>query len=222
MNVAAQRFANEKRSRRISCFVERQFAFELGGAHGSIAIGAATPPSKRDCCHVWTYPLPSVSLRQQLRHAKSIDVHEAGTHFASEKIRALFSAIPVDTRDRSAILLRSLAYHRVNTTPGVVEALERMLPDHPRFTESVVLTASLEARGQRLQMRRSRSPDDVAPDDLLVEREPAKFMAAERKLIGLATEYFAARVIDTSKISEREVTSQILDIASLADSVVTG
>jgi len=167
---------------------------------------------------------PVFDLADKIRRCDGLD----GTSLGHLFVAAIGMDLRSYIRDNqpliqdSTILLRSLAYHRVNKTPGVVEALERMLPIHPRFTVSVVLTASLEARRQRLQMRRSRSPDEVAPDDLLVEREPAKFIAMERELIGLATEYFAATVIDTSNMSELEVTRQILDIASLADSVLTG
>ena len=122
----------------------------------------------------------------------------------------------------STILLRSLAYHRVNQTPGVVEALELLLPAHPRFTVSVVLTASLSSRRQRLQMRRERSPGEVAPDDLLVERNPDKFFAMERELVEIATEHFAANVIDTSELSEGDVTQRILNLAGYSEVISAG
>ena len=100
-NVVAQRTANKERLRKIKCFVERQFAFESGVTHHRVAVGASMPPNNRDFCHVWTYPLPGVSLSKQIRHAKSIAVYEAGTNFASEKIRGLLSTTPVETQDRS-------------------------------------------------------------------------------------------------------------------------
>jgi len=128
VNVAAQRIANEKRSRRINCFVERQFAFEFGGEHGRVAIGAAMPPSKLDCCHVWTYPMPGVKLRQQLRHAKSIDIHEAGTCFASETIRALFSTMSVETRDHSTQCDHSESYRTTDQFDPLFAAI-RMIKD---------------------------------------------------------------------------------------------
>ncbi len=112
----------------------------------------------------------------------------------------------------STVLLRSLAYHRVNQTPGVVEALERFLPKHPRFTISVVLTASLKERCARLRMRRSRAPNEVADDDLMVEQDPNRFLAMERELIDIAVEHFSARVIDTSNLNELEVAWHIMDI----------
>jgi len=115
----------------------------------------------------------------------------------------------------STILLRSLAYHRVNKTPGVVEALERLLPDHPRFSVSFVLTASLEARLERLQMRRERSPSELAPDDLLVERDPRRFLEMEHELLGLADCHFNAKVIDTSEMCEAEVSQRIIDFTKL-------
>jgi len=115
----------------------------------------------------------------------------------------------------STILLRSLAYHRVNKTPGVVESLERMLPDHPRFTASFVLTASLDVRRERLQMRRERSPGELAPDDLLVEKDPRRFLEMERELISLAKDHFNAEVIDTSAMIEAEVSQRIFDFANL-------
>jgi thymidylate kinase len=41
----------------------------------------------------------------------------------------------------STLLLRSLAYHTAAGNPSVSEALKAMLPQHPRFSRSVVLTA---------------------------------------------------------------------------------
>ena len=110
----------------------------------------------------------------------------------------------------STLLLRSLAYHTVALTPHVVEPLTAMLPRHPRFTFSVVLTANHETRLGRLEERSRMNPEEVAPDDLLIRRDPERFFAMERVLVDIAREHFSATVIDTSSMRETDVVESIL------------
>jgi hypothetical protein len=110
----------------------------------------------------------------------------------------------------STILLRSLAFHTVAGTPYVREALAAQLPRHPRFTRSFVLTASLEARRERLEHRRSQQATELSEDDLLVLRAPGRFLAMEQELVRLAREHFDAVVIDTSTMSESAVVDSLL------------
>ncbi len=101
INVAAQRSANQERSLLIERFVESQFVAKAKEAIKSLAFGSAMPPSTDDCNHIWTYPIPSVGLRQRLRRSESVRVYEAGSKFASKKIREIGSEMSVDTRDSS-------------------------------------------------------------------------------------------------------------------------
>lgn len=117
----------------------------------------------------------------------------------------------VNTIQDSTILLRSLAYHTINQTPGVPSALSELIPRHPQFEQSFVFTASIEARRTRLEERMRTSPEEVAPDDLMVLRKPEKFMAMERCLVDLAQTAFHATVIDTTELKPGEVSDIIID-----------
>ncbi len=153
-------------------------------------------------------------LADRLRREDSLDAEGLGHLFVAALRVDLRGYVPDEKPliQDSTILLRSLAYHRVNRTPQVVEAFERLLPEHPRFFVTIVLTASIEVRRQRLQMRRERSACEIAPDDLLVERDPEMFLAMERDLITIATDHFDATVVDTSELGEAEVATKILKL----------
>jgi hypothetical protein len=116
----------------------------------------------------------------------------------------------------STILLRSLAYHTVAGTTGVVEELRALMPAHPRFTVSVVLTARREARLRRLDLRRQREAHEVAPDDLLIARDPGRFYAMEEILIRTARDCHGSWVIDTTLLSEQDVLKAILEAVTAA------
>lgn len=115
----------------------------------------------------------------------------------------------------STILLRSLAYHTVARTPFVVDGLKAMVPRHPRFTRSFILTASLKVRQQRLEWRQQRHSEEIAPDDLMILRAPDKFLSMEKALMCLAQEHFSAVVIDTSEMSGQDVVESILSAARI-------
>jgi thymidylate kinase len=118
---------------------------------------------------------------------------------------ASYVAPALNTVQDSTILLRSLAYHTVARTPNVVAALTALIPRHPRFDRTIVLTASREARLRRLERRRREQPDAVGAEDLLVVQAPARFFAMEQVLVRFAREHFAAMVINTSGMDEAEV-----------------
>lgn len=121
-----------------------------------------------------------------------------------------FERPTTNTIQDSTILIRSMAYHAVNQTPRIVEAFTSILPTHPRFDSSFVFTASIEARQGRLQQRMRDNPEEVAPDDLMVLRNPGKFMAMEKVLVDLAVSAFGAILINTSELSAQDVCDTIL------------
>lgn len=121
-----------------------------------------------------------------------------------------FERPATNTIQDSTILIRSMAYHAVNRTPRIVEAFSDILPTHPRFDNSFVFTASIEARQERLQQRMRDNPEEVASDDLMVLRNPEKFMAMEKVLVDLATSAFGAVLINTTELSPQEVCDTVL------------
>ena len=109
----------------------------------------------------------------------------------------------------STILLRSLAYHGAKQSREVVAGLMQLLPRHPRFGLTVVLTASMDVREKRLQLRRENAPETVADEDLMVERNPKLFQEMEKHLIQHAREIFDATILDTSSLSITQVVDRI-------------
>jgi cytidylate kinase len=105
----------------------------------------------------------------------------------------------------STILLRSLSYHITMGNEDIVEGLLKLIEIHPKFTKSVLLTASIEKRQERLLQRQKDNPEEVAPDDLLVVEKPNLFMEMEANLIKYSTTYFNSLVIDTTQLSKKEV-----------------
>lgn len=98
----------------------------------------------------------------------------------------------------STILLRSLVFHRFNGNEDLARRLEDLLPEHPRFDHSIVLTSTRDVRLRRLEGRVAHGND--APDDFVVRDDPARFEAMEQLLIETASRHFQAEVIDTSNM----------------------
>jgi thymidylate kinase len=95
----------------------------------------------------------------------------------------------------STILLRSLAFHKVRGTPVLVERLEVLLDQHPRFDRSFVLVADHQTRIERLAKKRAC---ELGPEDFLVRDDPKRFYTMEHQLVDYATRHFDAIVLDTS------------------------
>lgn len=106
-----------------------------------------------------------------------------------------YQPVAGDLIQDSTILLRSLAFHKVRGTPGLVDRLEALIDRHPRFDRSFVLVADHQTRLQRLAKRR---PQNLGPEDFLVRDDPQRFYAMERQLVDYATRHFGAVVLDTS------------------------
>lgn len=117
----------------------------------------------------------------------------------------------LNTIQDSTIILRSLAYHTVSGNINITAVLDDILPVHPGFDMSFVLTASLEARRKRLDKRTLEHPEEVAPDDLMVIKKPEKFIAMEDCLLDMAVRRFRAQVIDTSSMTPDMVVSRVLE-----------
>jgi hypothetical protein len=90
--------------------------------------------------------------------------------------------------------------------------MKAMMPRHPMFRLTVVLTATIEARLGRLSERQRTAPEEVAPDDLMVVTKPELFMEMEKALMSYATEFFDAVELDTSTMSKADVRVAMSDL----------
>ncbi|MCA9240408.1 MAG: hypothetical protein KDA37_09420 [Planctomycetales bacterium] len=109
----------------------------------------------------------------------------------------------------STILLRSLAFYEVLGHDQIVDQLHAMIPRHPRFGCTIVLTASIEARLVRLAERQRLAPDEVAPDDLMVITQPELFLDMERALVASSLQHFQAIELDTSRMTKAETKNAV-------------
>ncbi|MBN1262870.1 MAG: hypothetical protein JW991_00775 [Candidatus Pacebacteria bacterium] len=121
----------------------------------------------------------------------------------------MFTWPEVNTIQDSTIILRSLAFHTVSGTPRIPEVLVDMLPQHPLFDHSFILTASLEARLQRLEQRRKDRTDLVTERDLMIVAAPERFMAMEAVIVEIGRKHFHSETIDTTRLTPELVVSQI-------------
>jgi thymidylate kinase len=118
----------------------------------------------------------------------------------------------VNTIQDSTIFLRSLAYHTAKGNNKLVNEMLKLVDRHPQFTKSLVLTASIEVRQQRLKQRQQENPEEVAEDDLLVIKKPDLFLRMEQNLVNYTTTFFNSVVIDTTNLSKEEVAQAVVEI----------
>ena len=96
----------------------------------------------------------------------------------------------------STIIVRSIAFHSVVGDRELAKSFRQLLPHHPHFTHSFVLTASDEVRLERLRGRCSRHHD--SPEDHLIRSKPEVFHKMEQIIIDLVVNDFGGTVIDSS------------------------
>lgn len=117
----------------------------------------------------------------------------------------------VDTIQDSTVLLRSLSWNEARNKNELSDKFLSLIPSHPKFTRSVMLTASIEVRKARLQSRIDEAPETVAADDLLVINNPTLFLKMEEALVYYSTTYFNSKVIDTSSMTKSEVSESVCE-----------
>lgn len=115
----------------------------------------------------------------------------------------------VDTVQDSATLLRSLAYHSAMGNSDVVGLLMKLIPQHPKFDASFILTASIETRLGRLKVRERLHPEQISPGDKLVLKNPEVLLKMDVSLIDIGEKYFGSAVIDTSSLSPEMVIKEV-------------
>lgn len=167
-------------------------------------------------------------------HHRNAFAHDNPLHIVADRLRcedgldstylghAYLAAAALDLRmlkppvrpriQESMIALRSLAHYRARRETVLADGFARLLDDpaYPEIAGAVVLTASIEARQRRLEMRRSEAPHEVAPDDIAVVRTPALFLKMEEIIIREAVKRYRTTVIDTSAMTKDDVVDELL------------
>lgn len=154
---------------------------------------------------------PIWELADDLRKKDAYDAEVVGNVYVAGLMADIrsFKELQIHTIQDSTVALRSLAYHIVHGTPRLADALQDLVKEHPRFDASFYLAATIEARLQRLDKRMREHPEEIAPDDLMVVRNPERFMAMEGVLREWSTKIFNSVVIDTTNMTPEMVLEEV-------------
>jgi hypothetical protein len=173
--------------------------------------------------------LSKLGLTTQVRHNtiqeksnfhKVVDFLRTTKRADSEELGELYYQVLKDDISRfefptsytiqdSTIALRSLAWYSAQGNP-IEHRFAELLNLHPRFTNSIVLTARIDVRQNRLQSRIEEAPETVAADDMLVIENPDLFLKMEESLVHYSVKFFGSKVLDTSDLTKAEVASKVL------------
>lgn len=154
---------------------------------------------------------PIWELADDLRKKDAYDGEIVGNLYVTALMADIrsFEQPTVNTIQDSTVALRSLAYHIVCGTPRLTGVLQELIKEHPHFDVSFYLAASMEARRSRLNQRMRDNPEEVASDDLMVVRNPDRFIAMERVLREWSTNIFHSVVIDTTSMTPEMVLGEV-------------
>lgn len=154
----------------------------------------------------------------RLRKLGEIDDAALGRLYYESLLYDLDNYVPPDvpTIQDSTILVRSIAFHSVFGDKGLAEDFRLLMPRHPRFALSVMLTASDDVRKMRLKGRISRHNDN--PEDYLIHTNPRGFHEMENIILEIIKHDFGGIVIDSSNLEQdgekERVAQMILEAAS--------
>jgi thymidylate kinase len=108
----------------------------------------------------------------------------------------------------SSFIARTLAHNGKN--PYALEKFNKLIPILPIFNITIILTAQIKTRQERLEERILYNPELVSPDDKLVLDNPDKFLEKESSLIFHTQRIFDAKIIDTTSTTSEEVAEIII------------
>lgn len=143
---------------------------------------------------------PIHKVAEVFRKEKTLGNADLGWLFYGALLLDLKDYIPSETPivQDSTLLLRSIAYHSVFGDKELAKKFRELIPQHPRFAFSCLLTASLDVRLERLRGRISRGND--RPEDYLIRENSKGFKEMEDILIELVKNEFNGIVIDSSNL----------------------
>jgi thymidylate kinase len=111
-----------------------------------------------------------------------------------------------DTIQDSAAAVRCMGRLAVDGHDALLSILNSASRDnHPKFTRSFYLTATIDER-----LRRLRERGDPSQNDLMLVHDTDKFMAMEEIAMERSVSIFGSEVIDTSKIDPRNLALKII------------
>lgn len=116
---------------------------------------------------------------------------------------------PENVVQDSTIILRSIAYHTIRNNQDIVKSLSECMQAHPTFDHSFYLKCDISERRRRLLKRQEEEPDTVADDDTAVVTSPGAFQEMDNVLCDLSVRNFGSIIIDTTRLSAREVYSLV-------------
>jgi len=106
----------------------------------------------------------------------------------------------------STLLLRSLNFYKtVEINNELAHSFAKLIPEHPLPNKSFYLTADIESRRQRLEKRIKQMPKKLTSMDMMIMKDPHRFMQIDKSLCELSVKIFNSQVIDTSEMDEIEV-----------------
>lgn len=105
-----------------------------------------------------------------------------------------------DTLQESTNIVRSMGHARLDNSREVEDILSLGLPLHPDFDKSFYLTASPEARIERLAQREVKSRHDM-----ILLNDPDRFFAIDDVASEVSVNRFGSMIIDTTDLKVAEV-----------------
>jgi thymidylate kinase len=105
----------------------------------------------------------------------------------------------------STILLRSLNFYKTLGDERLYNGFLKLVKEHPVPDKSFYLTANIDARLKRLNLRIKEMPEKITENDLMIKNDPNKFIQMDESLRDLSVSNFGSQVIDTSNLSVNDV-----------------
>lgn len=111
-----------------------------------------------------------------------------------------------DTIQDSAAAIRCMGRLAVDGQGALLKLLETASQEnHPRFTRSFYLTATIDER-----LRRLRERGDPSQNDLMLVHNTDKFMAMEEAAMERSVALFGSEVIDTTNTDPQDIALMII------------
>lgn len=154
---------------------------------------------------------PISSLADELDASGAYDIEVIGNVYAAAILADIksFDKPQINRIQDSANILRSLAYYAASGHTRLQDTLLSMLPEHPDFTFSFILTSDMETRRQRLEAAITEDDREVTANDMMIVSDPERFKKIDERLVEYCVKHFNATLIDTTSLTESKTSSLI-------------